>query len=1146
MAAVSLEKLFIASKMQSYEDLDEQSLIAIFPHMYFTIENVECFVAEKFKDPAALITAVELLQFLDSLATVDIRKIWEITLLETSKKRSTELPPRSRVFTYDDFEAQSSVESKVKLVIQQLQHVLHENASDHCEYYRCCTLLEASVLLNIVTVIISAVIVGLYNTDILPDVIAGLSIHCALGSRLLIERLVLNFPEKWCTVYECLLERISTAKYNSDQKGASRCLAMLHHLPTFVPDINGLMNKCIQLRQLPNLVMQLAIMRTNSDKDFSLLNLFKRVLLDSGRKTQSWFAEYLRFTWDTSPTLTADVNEKILSAVSGIAEDSKSVLSKDQLVPAMEFLRTIAALCGYTGFVISGVNEAGCSETEEQLVVWLRRLISRQDIFHTSLRQSSTYSEVLLLFGLLLNNNNQITIRNIIVNTLDLDVPCFVRNISASRKLFIQKVFTCQGWIYRQICESVRPLHPLMLEFLETYTTNALAQIVGLANSQIIGAGGGCVPFTEAELFSQFSDPVFGPDARMCAPGATDFVAELPIDSDVDDLQMDLTPQLLFLYYMFYIHDQELASRGAENRGNQRGTQTKLSLSLFSDKLWDAIPITYLLQYARSNISSYRQLYPRLQLLVMEYRPHLVVGEFTIQDELLLDPIWKPNSDFQPFNSFCPPRRKATAIKAPLPDKLLSVLDQILSPSSSLESLKSATIECISAVNSLVKVVNGLRGFSRLRHLLPYAEAIGCRLPRVLLETAALSGNQRFSSAVCFLWRSLHCIMPCSRHFVPPTSTTASEEPETSSAASATPLSLVPITAETEMQSLARGRRTSGNARPTLEPVSGAGVGGTEGSAASSSQPNTAEPLASDELCDRLRTTLVACQDATVVQILLEFCLPTAKEKNLKSEVTELRQVQNIICTFIHFLFIGDPDLAKVVFWQTYPRSLNPLATRAIPSIQICTDTVLEIFLKSGSLEDVTFCLDFVSHLALHCPFNAVHNLATYAVEVMGLIFTHLASLEEMAPLLVACGPAFCRLACAFPSFSHRLAAILLSAMSTLSQAVAVIGGSRHRDLLVKSIVALKSSALSGFDDALSKSLDLVEDGAESLPNLSHLTRTERYTVACVHAMLCFNRLVRLTTPQRRLYLAPGIDELPSLLTWQPLPSVYSFCHSEK
>lgn len=93
--------------------------------------------------------------------------------------------------------------------------------------------------------IISSFTLELSNTDIFPDVIVGLSVHCALSSRLLVERLVLNFPEKWCDVYERLLERISAIKDSFDQKQSTRCLAMLHHLLTFVPDTNGLLNKCV-------------------------------------------------------------------------------------------------------------------------------------------------------------------------------------------------------------------------------------------------------------------------------------------------------------------------------------------------------------------------------------------------------------------------------------------------------------------------------------------------------------------------------------------------------------------------------------------------------------------------------------------------------------------------------------------------------------------------------------------------------------------------------------------------------------------------------------------------------------------------------------------------------------------------------------
>lgn len=136
-----------------------------------------------------------------------------------------------------------------------------------------------------------------------------------------------------------------------------------------------------------------------------------------------------------------------------------------------------------------------------------------------------------------------------------------------------------KGWVYRQICECVRPLHGLMLELLESYATNALNQ----ANAPSIGSGvvnpsgsesGGCVLFTEDEILGRFSAPVFSPLARACAPGAAEFVTELD-DGD----EVDLTPQLLFLYYMLFIYDQELMNKFRDDAKNQR--QLQLFFPLF-------------------------------------------------------------------------------------------------------------------------------------------------------------------------------------------------------------------------------------------------------------------------------------------------------------------------------------------------------------------------------------------------------------------------------------------------------------------------------------------------------------------------------------------------------------------------------------
>ncbi|KAF5403129.1 hypothetical protein PHET_03438 [Paragonimus heterotremus] len=71
-----------------------------------------------------------------------------------------------------------------------------------------------------------------------------------------------------------------------------------------------------------------------------------------------------------------------------------------------------------------------------------------------------------------------------------------------------------------------------------------------------------------------------------------------------------------------------------------------------------------------------------------------------------------------------------------------------------------------------------------------------------------------------------------------------------------------------------------------------------------------------DEECERLCANMLLTQNATVVQLLLEYCLPTKQECAIDSEVSVLREIRNILCTYIHYMFIAEPALAEVIVWQ--------------------------------------------------------------------------------------------------------------------------------------------------------------------------------------------------------------------------------------
>nr|CDS31860.1 integrator complex subunit 2 [Hymenolepis microstoma] len=1266
MLQLSKTELFHLSKAQSYDALDETAVLTIFPRLYLTTENPDDFISKRLKDSNSLIQAVDLLNLADELAFIDFSKVWNEALSSLSKRQNDQTVRRPRVYTYDDFEAQNSTELKLKVVIQQILHVIEEPFSELCNVYYCCSLLESPSMLDSMTLITSVVAAEVFEANILPKLVVNLCIHCGPKSRHLIERLVMNFPHLWPDIYEHFLNQISYFKSKAETRKSALCLATLQYLVSFVPETSNVMDECIRLKILPDLVMRLAITNSNKDENFSILQFFTQILINQTPDVQSWFAGYLKSAWNSNPTFTNEINENLFSAISIFELDPNSNLPDKLFFPAMEFLQTIAALCGYTDFALSAklrsatrkliMRNTGKSEkavhyicfclsfmvgfrhslvevspgiadmsSEEQLISWLQSLISRQDMFHSGDSDASSYSEVLLLFGLLFSTNQHSAIRQIIVNTIGIDAPCILRNVSTSRKFFTHRVFTNQfittqaanvpvtvrlnanmksnlpihcvnelltthafnknrvhikGWVYRQICECVRPLHGLMLELLESYATNALNQAnapstaSGMVKSSSSGSGG-CVLFSEEEILVQFSAPVFSPLARSCAPGATEFQTEL---SDGDEV--DLTPQLLFLYYMLFIYDQELMNKFRDDAKNQR--TPRASLTRFSDKLWDAIPITYLLQYARANVNSYREFYPRLLQLVTNYRPFLVIRETIVQDELLLGSLQLHSTvtSMQLFKDSYFSRLVTSSPTRPLtPKELLSTMERILIPNTSPKGLQCAIGECIVGVNELSRWANNRTGFERLHCLLPYTEVIGCALPRTFLECDALSGNRRFVNTACALWRSLHCIIPIRLEVL----TVRALRPKKDSSISFTHRDLLKDPVENIITAIDRrvyrspplmtllirilecrlqacryhwesrvvGRsfllpaskmqfagkvekqhqQKGSNGRPTLEPISmdqsGAAVPPLPVAQQSHLQ-NPSEILATDEQCNRYYTTLIHAHEASVVHLLMEMCLPTKEEKNLNSDVTNLREVENSVCFLIQNLLTFDNTLAGAIFAQTYPRSLNALMTRGVPACKLLLDYGQDTLIKSGNIESVIFYLDFLSHFGLHHSNEIVCDCVCQAIDVVNYIFTSVLCVDDLPSVLLACGPAFCRLSCAFPNLGHCIVHILLHVMATLADALAISGDSRLYDELVRRISALTPDATET-ENAIFEDFEQLDDGLKILPKLRDLTRLEKYYMASLNAMRWFNRVVQFSSLQGRIYIPPGLEHLPRL-----------------
>lgn len=64
---------------------------------------------------------------------------------------------------------------------------------------------------------------------------------------------------------------------------------------------------------------------------------------------------------------------------------------------------------------------------------------------------------------------------------------------------------------------------------------------------------------------------------------------------------------------------------------------------------------------------------------------------------------------------------------------------------------------------------------------------------------------------------------------------------------------------------------------------------------------------------EELKTALIATQESASIQILLEAIEEKALESRPLSDRTE---VQSIVCSYLHEVFISDPNMAKLVHFQ--------------------------------------------------------------------------------------------------------------------------------------------------------------------------------------------------------------------------------------
>ncbi|BHF58921.1 Integrator complex subunit 2 [Sparganum proliferum] len=205
------------------DGIEESAITDIIPLLYFTVADIELLVIDRVSDYYLLKKSTEQIQLLDSFYSINFELLWKEGFAEYKK--------------------------------------------------RCCSILESPTLIYEVLPCLVTLIIALPQPSLLPDIICGLSAHCSHAARDLVRLLILNFPHLWPAVWKRLLEVIVSADQQNlptvvaSNEGlaasgarspllrdcrASRALATLRYVITFMPQTECILDHCVSLPHSPS------------------------------------------------------------------------------------------------------------------------------------------------------------------------------------------------------------------------------------------------------------------------------------------------------------------------------------------------------------------------------------------------------------------------------------------------------------------------------------------------------------------------------------------------------------------------------------------------------------------------------------------------------------------------------------------------------------------------------------------------------------------------------------------------------------------------------------------------------------------------------------------------------------------------------
>uniref|UniRef100_A0A9J7ZQB2 Integrator complex subunit 2 n=1 Tax=Cyprinus carpio carpio TaxID=630221 RepID=A0A9J7ZQB2_CYPCA len=937
---------------------------------------------------------------------------------------------------------------RLRLALSELLAIMNKVADSNGEFFlRSSELFESPVYLEEVADVLCILQAEL--PSLLPIIeVAEALLHVRNGEWFLC-LLVANVPDSFSEVCRGLIK--NGERQDEESVGGRRRTEALRQLcqmnPSQALNIRAMV---VEECHLPGLGVALTLdyKPDTADEAVSpLVSYVSGLLLGTNGKVRTWFSMFIRNGQQRkreSSSVLWQMRRQLLLELVAILPRSRSThvpndsdmdsesssgysgLREEHVVKASALLRLYCALMGIAGLrptdeeaeqllqlmtsrppaTPAGVRFVSLSfckllafptlvstpEQEQLMVMWLSWMIKEEEYFESAAGVSASFGEMLLLVAMYFHSNQLSAIIELVCSTLGMKIAIKPSSLSKMKTIFTQEIFTEQVVTAHAVRVAVTnnlsanitgflPIHCIYQLLRSRAFTKHKVSIKDWIFRQL------CETTTPLHtqllpLIDVYINSILTPASKTNPEATNQPITEQEILNVFQGLagvvrsHYTITTQLLILYYILSYEEALLANT------KTLALMQKKPKS-YSPALMDQIPIKHLIRQAQGLQQELGGLHSALLRLLATNYPHLCMVEDWISEE---------------------------EVTGTLP-----LLRKMLLTSSSCKysqtQLREAFQNVLSGGPRLLRILEHLTLLSA-GDLIPYAEALTASMGLVLEDGV----SRRILQTVNKLWMVLNTVMPrklwvMTVNALQPLVKLLRQQKYTQNDLMVDPLivlrcdsrvfrcpPLMDITLHMlNGYLLASKAYLNAHLKETAEferqaqTVSNLGLSG---------QPDTPE-VTREELKNAL--------------------LLRSAEGGLLSD---LREVQCLICCLLHQMFIADPNIAKLVHFQGYPQALLPLTVPGIPSMHICLDFIPEL-LAQPQLEKQIFAIQLLSHLCTQYALPKSLSVARLAISVMGTLLTVQTRVKRFAFFMptLPCLVSFCK---AFPPLFDDVMSLLV------------------------------------------------------------------------------------------------------------------------